>query len=95
MLWRYSHTYEFNQLILMGFGLDDPTVRCAIENLLNDQVAGGGFNVHRRAAEGVEKNNRSKSNYGNPCVTAFTTNALLDLGMHNDPRVETVLTLLR
>ncbi len=95
MPWRHTHTYEFNQLIIMGFGLDDPTVRRAVESLLQDQIVGGGFDVHRRTAKGVEKNNRSKANCWDPCITAFMTKTLLDLGMRKDPRVEALLILLR
>lgn len=95
MPWRHTHTYEFNQLILMGFGLDDPTVQLGVESLLNDQVIGGGFDVHRRTAKGVEKNNKSRTNCWNPCITAFMTKSLLDLGMRKDPRVQALLTLLK
>ena len=91
MPWRHTHTYEFNQLVLMGFGLEDPTVKRGVESLFRDQVADGGFNVDRRTARGVEK---SRGGW-HPCTTVFMTKTLLDLGMRKDPRVKALVALLK
>jgi hypothetical protein len=94
MPWRHTHKYDFFQLVQMGYGLEDETVRRAVDSLLADQLPGGGFNSDRRTAKGREWPNENRPGNWTPCMTAFVTHTFLDLGMEHDEAVGRLLELL-
>lgn len=88
--WMHIHEYHFHQMLEMGFGLDDTTVRLAVENLLNYQLPDGGYMhpVGRRV-------NVPKPEVGwAACVTGYVTYALMQLGFRDDPRVMAALDVM-
>ena len=93
--WRHVHKFYFNQLVQMGYGLKDPTVRNAVDSLLKDQLPGGGYNLDARTAKGVDRPFRKQPGNWSPCMTAFITNTFLDLGMRHNEKVERLLEMLR
>lgn len=86
----HIHKYYFHQMLEMGFGLEDTTVRRAAENLLNYQLPDGAY-MHPCGR---------RVNVPNPkigwaaCVTGYVTHALMGLGFRDDHRVEPALNVM-
>ena len=51
--WRHVHRFYFNQLVGMGYGMEDKTVQRGVESLLADRLPGGGYNPAERTAKGI------------------------------------------
>jgi hypothetical protein len=90
MPWMHIHKYYFHQMLEMGFGLEDATVRRAAENLLNYQLPGGAY-MHPCGR---------RVNVPNPkvgwaaCVTGYVTRALMQLGFRDDHRLVIALDVM-
>lgn len=86
----HIHKYYFHQMLEMGFGLEELTVKSAAENLLNYQLPNGAY-MHPIGR---------KVNVPNPkigwaaCITGYVTHALMQLGFLKDRRVETSLNVM-
>jgi hypothetical protein len=90
MPWMHVHRYYLHQMLEMGFGLEDTTVRRAAENLLDYQLPGGAY-MHPTGR---------RVNVPNPkigwaaCVTGYVTHALTRLGFRDDHRVAAALNVM-
>lgn len=88
--WMHIHKYYFHQMLEMGYGLEDKTVKRAAENLLNYQLPDGAY-MHPIGR---------KVNIPDPkigwaaCITGYVTHALMHLGYLKDPRVKTSLDVM-
>ncbi len=90
MPWIHVHRYYFHQMLEMGYGLEDPTVRKSADNLLNYQLPGGGYrHPHAKMIDPSTSPDR-----WTPCVTGYVTKALMDLGLTNHPSVRRALRVM-
>lgn len=95
MPWRHVHKFFFHQLVAMGYGMEDSSVRRAVDHLLQDQLPDGGFNADLRTAQGREDRRRSEKGHRMPCLTGMVIKTLIDLGLGPDPRVQELVELLK
>lgn len=77
MPWMHIHKYYFHQMLEMGYGLEDETVKRSADNLLNYQLPDGGY-MH---PHGRKVNTPNPEIGWSPCVTGYVTKALMDLGL--------------
>ena len=90
MSWMHIHKYYFHQLLEMGFGLADATVKRAAENLLNYQLPDGAY-MHPC---GRRVNVPDPKVGWAACVTGYVTHALMQLGFRDDHRVVAALNVM-
>jgi hypothetical protein len=88
--WMHIHKYHFHQMLEMGFGLEDATVRLSAENLLNYQLPDGGY-MH---PVGHRVNVPDPVVGWAACVTGYVTYALMQLGFKDDHRVAAALNVM-
>jgi len=88
--WIHLHHYYFHRMLEMGYGMEDPTVRRSVENLLDYQVPTGGY----RHPHGKMIDPSTSRDRWTPCVTGYVTNALMDLGLTNHPSVQRALRVM-
>lgn len=88
--WMHIHKYYFHQMLEMGFGVEDETVRRTAENLLNYQLPDGAY-MH---PVGRKVNTPDPEVGWAACVTGYVVHALMQLGFRDDRRVEEALNVM-
>lgn len=90
MPWMHIHKYYFHQMLKMGYGIEDPTVKSGVENLLNYQLPGGGY-MHPC---GRYVNVPNPEVGWGACVTGYVIYALMNIGFQNEHKVKLAIDFM-